>query len=399
MAGIVCVGAGQAAASLAAKLRAAGHDGQITLIGSEPRPPYQRPPLSKAYLLGEMSLERLALRASEWWNENAITLRLNTTVTAIDTGDRSLALSDGSRLDYTELVLCTGATPRRLPAVIGGDLGNVFTVRNLADVDAMAPLFETGKRLVVVGGGYIGLEAAAVARKLGLDVTLIEAAPRILGRVACEQTADAIRALHQRHGVEIIEGTGLDHLTGTQIVTGVELEDGRAFPADFVIVGIGVTPDEDLARAAGIHCENGIATDLRGATSAPHVWAAGDCASFPMGEGRVRLESVGNAIDMGELVAGNMLGAGRDYIPKPWFWSDQFDTKLQIAGLDTGHDRIVTRHDEGGSFWYFRQGRLIAVDALSDARAYMVGKRLIEGHKPVTPEQVETAPALKALMT
>lgn len=399
MAGIVCVGAGQAAASLAAKLRAAGHDGQITLIGSEPRPPYQRPPLSKAYLLGEMSLERLALRASEWWNENAISLQLNTTVTAIDTGGRSLALSDGSRLDYTELVLCTGATPRRLPAAIGGDLGNVFTVRNLADVDAMAPLFETGKRLAVVGGGYIGLEAAAVARKLGLDVTLIEAAPRILGRVACEQTADAIRALHQRHGVEIIEGTGLDHLIGTQIVTGVELEDGRAFPADFVIVGIGVTPDEDLARAAGIHCENGIATDLRGATSAPHVWAAGDCASFPMGEGRMRLESVGNAIDMGELVAGNMLGAGRDYIPKPWFWSDQFDTKLQIAGLDTGHDRIVTRHDEGVSFWYFRQGRLIAVDALSDARAYMVGKRLIEGHKPVTPEQVETAPALKALMT
>ncbi|KEO52640.1 NAD(P)/FAD-dependent oxidoreductase [Thioclava pacifica] len=398
MSGIVIVGAGQAAASMAAKLRALGHEGPITVIGSEPLPPYQRPPLSKAYLLGDMGVERLTLRAPDWWAENNIALQLGTCATAIDTDAQRVTLSSGETLDYTELALCTGATPRRLPAAIGGDLGNVFTVRNLADVDAMQPMFHAGKRLVVVGGGYIGLEAAAVARKLGLEVTLVEAAPRILGRVACAQTADAIRTLHQEHDVEILEGIGLAKLTGETDVTGVELADGRTLPADFVIVGIGVTPDDEIARAAGIQCENGIAVDLRGQTSIAHVWAAGDCASFPGAEGRVRLESVGNAIDMGELVAANMLGAGKDYVPKPWFWSDQFDAKLQIAGLNTGYDRVITRHDDGASFWYFRGGRLIAVDAINDARAYMVGKRLIEAAKPVTPEQVETTAELKALM-
>ncbi|MBC7145414.1 MAG: FAD-dependent oxidoreductase [Thioclava marina] len=398
MSGIVIVGAGQAAASMAAKLRALGHEGTITIIGSEPLPPYQRPPLSKAYLLGDMGVERLTLRAPDWWEENAITLRLGTSVTAIDTEAQRVTLSDGESLAYSELAICTGATPRRLPAAIGGELGNVFTVRNLADVDAMRPLFDAGKRLVVVGGGYIGLEAAAVARKLGLEVTLIEAAPRILGRVACAQTADAIRALHQSHGVEILEGIGLARLTGETDVTGAELADGHTLPADFVIVGIGVTPDEAIAREAGIQCENGVAVDAQGQSSTPHVWAAGDCASFPGPEGRLRLESVGNAIDMGELVAANMLGAAKDYAPKPWFWSDQFDAKLQIAGLNAGYDRVVTRHDDGASFWYFRDGRLIAVDALNDARAYMVGKRLIEAAKPVTPEQVETTPELKALM-
>ena len=398
MSGIVIVGAGQAAASMAAKLRALGHEGTITIIGSESLPPYQRPPLSKAYLLGDMGVERLTLRAPDWWEENAITLRLGTSVTAIDTEAQRVTLSDGESLAYSELAICTGATPRRLPAAIGGELGNVFTVRNLADVDAMRPLFDAGKRLIVVGGGYIGLEAAAVARKLGLEVTLIEAAPRILGRVACAQTADAIRALHQSHGVEILEGIGLARFTGETDVTGAELADGRTLPADFVIVGIGVTPDEAIAREAGIQCENGVAVDAQGQSSTPHVWAAGDCASFPGPEERLRLESVGNAIDMGELVAANMLGAAKDYAPKPWFWSDQFDAKLQIAGLNAGYDRVVTRHDDGASFWYFRDGRLIAVDALNDARAYMVGKRLIEAAKPVTPEQVETTPELKALM-
>ncbi|OWY02386.1 FAD-dependent oxidoreductase [Thioclava sp. IC9] len=398
MGGIVIVGAGQAAASMAAKLRALKYDGTITVIGAEPVPPYQRPPLSKAYLLGEMELERLTLRAPDWWQENDITLRLGISVTAIDTEARTVTLSDGETLDYAELALCTGATPRRLPAAIGGDLGNVFTVRNLADVDRMQPLFTAGKRLVVVGGGYIGLEAAAVARKLGLEVTLVEAAPRILGRVACKETADAIRALHSERGVEILEGVGLTRLTGEGTVTGAILEDGRELPADFVIVGIGITPDEEVAREAGIHCENGIAADEQGRTSAPHIWAAGDCASFPGTEERIRLESVGNAIDMGELVAENMLGAGRPYAPKAWFWSDQFDAKLQIAGLNAGYDRVVTRRDEGSSFWYFRDGRLIAVDAINDARAYMVGKRLIEAGKPVTPEAVESTAELKALM-
>ncbi|KEO59969.1 NAD(P)/FAD-dependent oxidoreductase [Thioclava indica] len=399
MSGIVIVGAGQAAASMAAKLRALGYDGAISVIGAEPVPPYQRPPLSKAYLLGEMAVERLTLRADTWWAENDVSLHLSTTVTAIDPNAQVVTLSDGDTLDYTELALCTGATPKRLPAAIGGALGNVFTVRNLADVDAMRALFVPGKRLVVIGGGYIGLEAAAVARKLGLEVTLIEAAPRILGRVACAQTADAIRELHRAHGVEIIEGVGLTQLTGDAQVSGAELSDGRKITADFVIVGIGVTPDDEIAREAGIICENGIAVDLHGRSSDRHIWAAGDCAAFPSGAGRLRLESVGNAIDMGELVAQNMLGAACDYSPKPWFWSDQFDAKLQIAGLNAGYDQVITRQGEGESFWYFRAGQLIAVDAISDARAYMIGKRLIEGGKPVTPAQVADPDTdLKALL-
>ncbi len=395
--GIVILGGGQAAASMAAKLRALGYVGPVTVIGEEPLAPYQRPPLSKAYLLGQMPVERLTLRAEDWWAANDIALLTGVHVEAIDRAAKVLR-SGTEVIGYDQLALCTGAMPRRLPAAIGGDLPGVHVVRSLADVDEMAGEFTPGRHLVVVGGGYIGLEAAAVARKLGLEVTLIEAAPRILGRVACAETAAAVRALHTAQGVTILEGTGLKRLTGETCVTGVELADGRTLPADFVITGIGVTPETALAQAAGLSCENGIAADAQGRTSDPAIWTAGDCASFPGPDGRMRLESVGNAIDMAELVAENMLGAGKSYVPKPWFWSDQYDAKLQIAGLNTGYDRVITRRGEGESFWYFRGPRLIAVDALNDARAYMVGKRLIEGGSAVTPEQIEAATDLKALM-
>ncbi|MCT2540444.1 NAD(P)/FAD-dependent oxidoreductase [Sedimentimonas flavescens] len=397
MAGIVIVGGGQAAASMAAKLRTLGYAWEVTIIGDEPVPPYQRPPLSKAYLLGDMPLERLTLRADDWWAANNIRLMTGTRVTAIDRAARQVRM--GSEvLGYDQLALCTGATPRWLPEGIGGRLPGVHVVRTLADVDAMAPEFVAGRRLVVIGGGYIGLEAAAVARKLGLTVTVIEAAPRILGRVACAETADAIRALHTSHGVEIIEGTGLTRLTGADRVTGAELADGRVIEADFAIVGIGVTPASALAEAAGLEVENGIKVDAHCRTSDPAIWAAGDCASFLSADGRIRLESVGNAIDMAETVAENMLGASRAYAPKAWFWSDQFDAKLQIAGLNAGYDQVVTRGGDGQSFWYFRAGRLIAVDALNDARAYMIGKRLIEGGKQVSPDEVASTTDLKALM-
>lgn len=395
--GIVILGGGQAAASMAAKLRALGYVGPVTVIGEEPLAPYQRPPLSKAYLLGQMPVERLTLRAEDWWAANDIALLTGVHVEAIDRAAKVLR-SGTEVIGYDQLALCTGATPRRLPAALGGHLPGVHVVRSLADVDEMAGEFTPGRHLVVVGGGYIGLEAAAVTRKLGLEVTLIEAAPRILGRVACAETAAAVRALHTAQGVTILEGTGLKRLTGETRVTGVELADGRTLPADFVITGIGVTPETALAQAAGLSCENGIAADAQGRTSDPAIWTAGDCASFPGPDGRMRLESVGNAIDMAELVAENMLGAGKNYVPKPWFWSDQYDAKLQIAGLNTGYDRVITRRGEGESFWYFRGPRLIAVDALNDARAYMVGKRLIEGGSAVTPEQIEAATDLKALM-
>ncbi len=401
MGGIVIVGAGQAGASLAAKLRALGHAGPVTLIGEEPQPPYQRPPLSKAYLLGEMDLGRLYLRAPAFWDEQAVTLRLGTPVEAIDTRARTVRLAGGETLSYDELALTTGSRPRRLPAAIGGDLANVFTVRTLADVDDMAPGFRKGARALIVGGGYIGLEAAAVAAKLGLQVTLIEAAPRILQRVASPETADYFRRLHEAHGVRILEGTGLAQLTGEDAVTGAILVDGTEIPADLVIVGIGILPNAELAEAAGIALENGIRTDELGRTSAPHVWAAGDCASFPQGDARIRLESVGNAIDMADTVAANILGAATPYQAKPWFWSDQYDVKLQIAGLNTGYDRIVTREGEGGavSFWYYRGATLLALDAMNDARAYMIGKRLIEAGRSPDPTLIaDPAADLKALL-
>lgn len=398
MAGIVIVGGGQAAASMAAKLRVAGYVGEITIFGAEPVAPYQRPPLSKAYLLGDMEVDRLMLRAPDWWQANGITLRKGERVISIDRSARTITTEGGETVAYDQLALCTGASPRRLPAAIGGALGNVFTVRTLADVDAMRPMFREGGRLVVVGGGYIGLEAAAVARKLGLRVTLIEVAPRILGRVACAETAEAIRRMHIAHGVHMIEGTGLVRLTGESTVTGADLSDGSHVPADFVITGIGVTPDTELALAAGLTVQNGIAVDAFCRTNDQAIWAAGDCASFPYEGQRLRLESVGNAIDMGETVALNMLGAKKTYQAKPWFWSDQFGIKLQIAGLNAGYDQVVTRAGSTPSFWYFRQGRLIAVDTLGDARAYMVGKKLIEGGVPVTAHDVKTAADIKALM-
>ena len=397
---IVIVGAGQAAASLAARLRAKGHDGPVTLIGAEPVAPYQRPPLSKAYLLGQMGLDRLVLRSPEWWVDQGITLRLDETAQAIDPAAR-MVRTDRAQVAYDVLVMTTGAHARRLPAAMGGDLPGVQVIRNLADVNALVPQMQPGRRLIVIGGGYIGLEAAAVARKLDLTVTLIEAAPRILGRVAAAETADMIRALHLAHGVEIMEGTGISHITGTDRATGVVLNDGRELPADLIVTGIGVLPETGLAQTAGLVLDNGIATDDLGRTSDPAIWAAGDCASFPWQGGRLRLESVGNAIDMAEAVADNILGADRPYQPKPWFWSDQFDAKLQIAGLGAGHDRIVTRAGDGqhgGSVWYYRQGRLIAVDALNDARAYMIGKRLIEAGRSPEADAIAATTDLKALL-
>ena len=400
MAHVVIVGAGQAGAACAAKLRGLGFDGAITMIGAEPAPPYQRPPLSKAYLMGEMDEERLWLRAPDFYADHAISLRLGAPVTAIDTAQRSVALG-AETLGYDELVLTTGSTPRRLPAAVGGDMAGVYTVRTLADVDAMRAEFLPGRKLVIVGGGYIGLEAAAVGAKLGLDVTVLEMAPRILQRVAAPETSDYFRALHTAHGVKILESTGLDRLLGEGRVTGVRLSDGRELPADFVIAGVGILPATAVAEAAGITLDNGIATDETGRTSAPHVWAAGDCASFPWKGGRLRLESVGNAIDQAEAVAANIMGANAPYVAQPWFWSDQYDCKLQIAGLNTGYDRIVTRGPEGDavSFWYYRGDTLLAVDAMNDSRAYMVGKRLIEQGRSVDPAAIaDPATNLKALL-
>lgn len=396
---IIVIGAGQAGASCVAKLRAEGFEGSIVLIGDEPVPPYQRPPLSKAYLLGDMALERLFLRPEAWYAENGIELRLGAAVDAIDAAARTVSVS-GDVLSYDALVLATGSTPRRLPAAIGGDLDGVHVVRTLADVDAMEPAVVEGRHALIVGGGYIGLEAAAVARKRGMRVTLIEAAPRILGRVAAPETADYFRALHTENGVDIREGVGLERLLGDGHVTGAVLADGTELAVDMVIAGIGIVTNDGPAVMAGVTLDNGIATDIQGRTSDPAIWAAGDCASLPFRGARIRLESVQNAIDQAEAVAKNILGANTDYVPRPWFWSDQYDVKLQIAGLNSGFDTVAVR--DGGkaqSHWYYAGDKLLAVDAMNDPRGYMIGKRMIEAGKSPAPSVVsDPSSDLKALL-
>jgi len=398
---IVVVGAGQAASALAFKLRALKYTGAITLIGDEPDLPYQRPPLSKAYLLGDMTRERLFLRPQSAYDDANITVRMGGAVTAVDPGARRVTVG-GEQVDYDALVLTTGSSPIRLPAQIGGDLKGVYCVRTLGDIDAMAPHFTAGKRALIVGGGYIGLEAAAVAAKLGLNVTVVEMAERILQRVAAPQTADYFRALHQSHGVNILEGVGLAQLMGDTEVTQAVLSDGQTLDVDFVITGIGIRPNTALAQSAGLTIDNGISTDAFGKTSVADIWAAGDCASFPLGEARIRLESVPNAIDQAEAVAANIMGANAPYVAKPWFWSDQYDVKLQIAGLNTGYDAVVTRSgDKPGavSHWYYRGANLLAVDAMNAPREFMVGKRLIEAGNSPAPDLIASPDtALKSLL-
>ena len=398
---IAVIGAGQAGASLVAKLRNSGFDGEITLIGAEEALPYQRPPLSKAYLLGEMELERLFLRPESFYADQNITLRLGTKVDAIDLAKKEIHIG-AEVLSYDQLALTTGSHPRRLPAAIGGDLEGVFVVRDLKDVDAMAPSVTEGARTLIVGGGYIGLEAAAVCAKRGVAVTLVEMADRILQRVAAPETSDYFRTVHTAHGGTVREGIGLTRLEGEGgKVTRAVLTDGSEVEVDFVVVGVGIAPASELAEAAGLAIENGIRTDEFGRTSDPSVWAAGDCASFPYRGHRIRLESVPNAIDQAEVVAQNMLGAEKTYVATPWFWSDQYDVKLQIAGLNSGYDNVVTRQGEGGqvSFWYYHGDQLVAVDAMNDPRAYMVGKRLIEAGKSPDKSVVADASAdLKPLL-
>lgn len=396
---VIVVGAGQAGSSCVAKLRNSGFEGQVTLIGEEPVPPYQRPPLSKAYLLGDMALERMFLRPEAFYSENNINLRMGVRVDAIDASAQTIRIGPET-LSYDDLVLTTGSTPNRLPASIGGRLDGVFVVRDLADVDAMAPRFVKGAKVLIVGGGYIGLEAASVASKLGLQVTLVEMAERILQRVAAPETSDFFRTLHQKHGVDIREGVGLERLLGDGSITGASLTDGTQLDVDFVIAGVGIAPASGLALDVGLTLENGIKVDAQGRTSDPHIWAAGDCASFPYRDTRIRLESVPNAIDQAEVVAENIMGAATDYIAKPWFWSDQYDVKLQIAGLNTGYDRVITRRaGDAVSFWYYAGQTLLAVDAANDPRGYMIGKRLIEAGKSPAPEVIaDPETEMKALL-
>ncbi|MGV1955219.1 NAD(P)/FAD-dependent oxidoreductase [Agrobacterium sp. 22-214-1] len=401
---LVIVGAGQAAFALASKLRALKDERPITIVGSEDAYPYQRPPLSKKYLLGEMSFDRLMFRPEEWYAENNVDIRLSTWVEEIDRVAKSLRMQDGSTLSYDRLVLATGAAPRLLPASIGGDLEGVLTVRDKRDADRLMEEMKPGRRLLVIGGGYIGLEAAAVARKLGLEVTLIEMADRILQRVAAKETADIMRGIHQAHGVSIREKTGLVRLVGMDgRVAAAELSDGSTLNVDFVIVGIGVTPNDRLARESGLDVGNGIVVDDHTRTSDNAIHAVGDCALLPWRGQHVRLESVQNAVDQAEAAAAVLTGAEVAYDPKPWFWSDQYDAKLQIAGFNLGYDETMRRQGarEGSwSVWYFRDGRFVAVDAVNDAKAYVAGKKLLDtGAEPDRAILADASADLKSLLS
>jgi len=401
---LVIVGAGQAAFALAAKLRALKDERPITIIGSEDAHPYQRPPLSKKYLLGEMSFDRLMFRPVEWYAENNVDIRLSTWVEEIDGAAKSLRMQDGSTLSYDRLVLATGASPRLLPASIGGDLEGVLTVRDKRDADRLMEEMKPGRRLLVIGGGYIGLEAAAVARKLGLDVTLIEMADRILQRVAAPETADIMRGIHQANGVAIREKTGLVRLVGMDgRVAAAELSDGSTLDVDFVIVGIGVTPNDRLARESGLDVGNGILVDEYTRSSDKDIHAVGDCALLPWRGQHVRIESVQNAVDQAEAAAHVLAGTEIAYDAKPWFWSDQYEVKLQIAGFNLGYDETVLRpgaREGSWSVWYFRDGRFVAVDAVNDAKAYVSGKKLLDtGAEPDRTILADPSADLKLLLS
>ena len=400
---LIVVGGGQAAASVVAGVRARGDQRPITLITDEPDPPYQRPPLSKRYLLGAVPASRLLLRPLEWYRDNGIVLRLGERAAGIDRAQRMVRLASGELLAYGSLVLATGATPRTLPAAIGGDLDGVHTLRSRADADALGRELKSGRDLVVIGGGYIGLEVAASATGAGVRVVVVEMAERILQRVAAAETSDYFRNLHTGRGVAVHESTGLTRLIGNEgRVQAAELSDGTVLGADLVVVGIGVRPNDDLAQAAGLATDDGILVDGACRTSDPSILAAGDCARFPRGRGHIRLESVQNASDQARAAAGTLCGDEITYDPVPWFWSDQFDVKLKIAGYSAGHDMVATRpgrRDGACSVWYYRDGTLIAVDSMNDAASHTMARRLIAAGASPPPEQVrDPACDLKSLV-
>ncbi|MFG1296150.1 NAD(P)/FAD-dependent oxidoreductase [Xanthobacter variabilis] len=383
---LVIVGAGQAAAQAIASLRTEGFAGDIVLYGDEPYLPYQRPPLSKAYLGDELSEDRLELKAPKFYADSGVAVHLRTRVARLLPAEKAVELADGARQPYSTLLIATGTRARELP-VPGADLPGVYSIRSIDDVKRFRAAAVPGARLVIIGGGYIGLEVAAKAKKLGLDVTLVEGQPRLLARVACATISNFALALHEGHGVTILTGMGVARLAGTDHVSGVELADGRVLPADLVLSAVGALPNAELAAEAGIALDNGIRVDAQTRTSAPDVYAVGDVASFPSAlyGRRVRLESVQNAIDQAKAAAKAITGGSVSYDPVPWFWSDQYDVKLQIAGLIDGFTRTECEGDISAARFavrYFAGDRLIAVCSINDPKSHMLARRALATPTP-----------------
>lgn len=387
---IVIIGGGQAAAQACASLRLYGYEGKITLVGDEAALPYQRPPLSKAYMKGEMAEERLYFKPESWYEDQGIDVVLSTRATKIDRAARIVEIEHGGTLPYDAVIIATGSRPRPLP-LQGADLDGVFDLRDLSDVERIRPRMMAGKRLVIVGAGYIGLEAAAVARTMGLEVTVLEMADRVLARVTSPVMSTFFETEHSAKGVDIRTSARLALLKGAGDVTAAVLEDGTEIPADTVLVGIGILPNVEIASDAGIACSNGILVDRDARTNDPRIFAAGDCAKRPLVHyGRQgRLESVHNAIEQGKLAAAAIMGKPRPTEDCPWFWSDQYDLKLQIAGLSTDYDEIVVRGDPADrkfAAFYLRNNKLIAVDAVNSPPEFLASKKLIMSGASLAPE-------------
>lgn len=399
----VVIGAGHAGAQAVASLRQEGYDGEIVLIGEEPQLPYHRPPLSKAYLSGEQPAERLLIRPEKFYHDKQIDVRTGTRVTAIDRAARTVTLDNDETLTWDTLVLALGSQVRKLP-IPGTELGGVHYLRSIADVDGIRRDLDSARNLVIIGGGYIGLEVASVAVKAGLNVTVLEMEDRILQRVTTPSMSSFYTRVHTEAGVMLRCNAAASKLLGDDRVRAVECNDGSEIPADVVIIGVGILPVTQLAEAAGLDCDNGILVDSHCRTSDPDIYAIGDCTNHPnplLGR-RLRLESVPNATDQARVAAANICGKNKEYSAVPWFWSDQYDLKLQMVGFSNDADTEVLRGDEAsGSFarFYLRDGRVVAVDAVNSPREFMAAKQLVASGKEVDPDQLaDPETALKDLM-
>jgi 3-phenylpropionate/trans-cinnamate dioxygenase ferredoxin reductase subunit len=389
---IAIVGAGQAAGQAAQSLRQRGFTGHIVMVGDETFVPYQRPPLSKKFLAGEMELERLFVKPAHFYSDHDIQLLLATRVAAIQTDTRSLQLDNGKTLAYDKLLLATGSRVRKL-SIPGSDLAGIHYLRNISDVQAIQQKFRAGARLVIVGAGYIGLEVAAVAVTHGIDVTVLETESRAMNRVVAPEVSAFFQTLHKEAGVKIQFGRMVKAFGGTGSVTEVICADGSVVPADLCIVGIGIIPNTELADAAGITCDNGIVVDEFAATNVPGICAAGDCTRHPnklLGV-NLRLESVHNALEQAKTAAATLCGEQLPYAQVPWFWSDQYDVKLQIVGINTGYDELVVRGspaDRSFAAFYLKNRQLLAIDAINSAREFMLGKKLIPAKVHFDPAEL-----------
>lgn len=389
---IVIIGAGQAGAQGAISLRQGGYKGAITIIGGEEAPPYQRPPLSKAYLKGELDEARLYLRPAEFYEKQDVALHLGVHVTGIDRNAKTVSTDDGETYGYDALLIATGAPPRRIAAP-GADLTGIHYLRTLADSDALRPMLSAPGRVVIVGAGYIGLEVAAVARSAGREVTVLEMAPRVLARVASEPVSAFYQDVHRAAGVDLRLGAGFAAFEGEGRIDGARLQDGEVIECEIALVGIGAAPEVSLAKDAGLEIDNGIVVDEYARTSDPAIFAAGDCTNFPSPRygRRMRLESVPNAIEQAKAAAANMLGNQTVYDALPWFWSDQYDVKLQTVGLMEGYDELIVRGDPAEkkfSVWYLKEGKALAVDAINDAVSFAMGKKLIMAGTALDPKKL-----------